>query len=445
MTGNEPDPSAAPPPTRARRVRATLIGYLRNRLAPDPPALRLVFWDGEVVSFAEPAKVTITITSPNVLKPLLVGNFSRLGDAYVHGTLIVEGRAEDIVRVGVALAERIGRIPWLARVGKLAGLLPKKRTKARDAENIVYHYDVSNDFYRLWLDDNMIYSSAYFAQGSESLDSAQVQKLDQICKKLALKEGDKLLDIGCGWGGLLVHAATRYGISGVGITLSQAQRDNALAWVAREGLADRIEIRLQDYRDVPETAGFDKLVSIGMFEHVGLANLPNYFAILARLLKPGGMALNQGVTITDPQGPKGPPGGDFIDRYVFPGGELPHLSMLISLMATAGLEIGEIEDWRPHYAKTLIHWVRRLEAASEPAIAAVGAEKFRIWRVYLAGMALAFDRGWLTTDQVLAFKPLGEGRPAPRPWSLRHVYDASSPVWAKGLDWSPPPLGGAEK
>lgn len=428
-------PERVAPSSATGRLRAALVANLRRRLADDPPSLRLVFWDGERVDFTAAPKVTIAIRSAEVLKPLLAGNFSRLGDAYVHGGIEVEGTGMDVVAVGVALADRIGSLPWVKRLAALAKLVPRLRSKASDARNVQYHYDVSNDFYRLWLDRNLVYSCAYFRTGKEDIDTAQEQKLDHICRKLALRPGEKLIDIGCGWGGLLIHAARNYGVSGVGITLSREQFDCARARIAEEGLADRLEIRLEDYRDVPESAGYDKLVSVGMIEHVGLRNLPVYFETINRLLKPGGTVLNHGITVTDPAGkPQGPVGGDFIDRYVFPGGELPHVSRVVTGLASAGLEIAAVEDLRPHYAMTLTHWSRRLEANAEAAIAAAGIERFRIWKVYLPGMALAFDRGWLTIDQVLAHKPAA-GRPAPRPWTLDHVYGAPPGPLAKGLDW----------
>jgi cyclopropane-fatty-acyl-phospholipid synthase len=417
-------------------IRRRLLTHLSQRLGADPPPLRLAFWDGEVFDFAARPRVTITLNSPRVLRSLFTGNFGRLGDAYVSGELAVEGAVEDILAVGIGLADRIGRSRLATRLGTVMRFVPRRHSRSRDAADISHHYDVSNDFYRLWLDRNMVYSCAYFTDGGEAIDAAQEQKLDHICRKLRLKPGDRLLDVGCGWGGLLHWAATHYGVAGVGVTLSREQRDYAQAWMASDGLAGRIEIRLQDYRDVEGEGAFDKIVSVGMYEHVGLANQPTYFATLARLLKPGGIVLNHGITVTDPDGrPQGPAGGEFIDRYVFPGGELRHLSRVIYEVAKAGLETVDIEDLRPHYARTLQHWVRRLEANAEAAVAVAGPERYRIWRIYMAGMAVAFDRGWLSIDQVLAYKPAASGT-APRPWSRDYQYcDDPNPPLAKGLDW----------
>jgi cyclopropane-fatty-acyl-phospholipid synthase len=360
----------------------------------------------------------------------------RLAEAYVAGELAVDGRVEDVLSVGIALAEKLGKAPVLRRLAALAARLPRRHSKARDAVWVRYHYDVSNEFYRLWLDRHMVYSCAYFMTGEEDLDTAQEQKLDHICKKLRLAPGERLLDIGCGWGGLLNWAAAHYGVSGVGVTLSRPQAELARERAAQSGLTERLEFRVEDYRDIAGEGEFDKIVSVGMYEHVGIANLPRYFATIARLLKPGGLMLNHGITAGDRDGrAQGPPGGEFIDRFVFPGGELPHISRALYEIAGAGLEIVDVEDLRPHYPPTLKHWVRRLEAAREAAIAAAGIERYRIWRLYMAGMAHAFDRDWLSVAQVLAIKPLPRG-PAPRPWTRQYQYVPEAPVPLAGtLDW----------
>ncbi|HZT87015.1 MAG TPA: class I SAM-dependent methyltransferase, partial [Stellaceae bacterium] len=281
-------------------------------------------------------------------------------------------------------------------------------------------------------------SCAYFITGDEDIDTAQEQKLDHLCRKLRLARGERLLDIGCGWGGLLCWAAARYGVEAVGVTLSPRQAEEAERRIAAAGLAGHVSVRLQHWRDIPGAAEFDKIVSVGMYEHVGIANLPDYFAAVARLLKPGGVALNHGITSGDRDShPQGPPGGEFIDRFVFPGGELPHLSRVVYDVASAGLEILDIEDLRPHYPRTLLHWARRLEAQREAAIAAAGIERYRVWRVYMPAMAVAFERGWLSLAQVLATKPLTDGM-APRPWTRAYQYAAAGtpiPLTAP-LDWS---------
>ncbi len=239
---------------------------------------------------------------------------------------------------------------------------------------------------------------------------AQEQKLDHICRKLRLAPGERFLDIGCGWGALPIWAASRYQARVLGVTLSRNQHDYAQARVRELGLADRCEVRLLDYRDIPEDEPFDKIASVGMFEHVGRKNLPAYFAKIARLLAPGGLVLNHGITLNAPgRRELGSGIGEFMDDYVFPGGELAHLSQVIAEMSGQGLEPADVESLRPHYAKTLWAWVDRLEAGREAAVAAVGERGYRIWRIYMAGSAHAFERGWTTIYQVLAGKPAANG------------------------------------
>jgi cyclopropane-fatty-acyl-phospholipid synthase len=420
-------------------LRHRLLASLRDRLADDPPPLRVELWDGDGLDFAPDPRVALRLKSPRLLRFLLSGDMTRLGRAYVEGEIEVEGRLRDVVDIGIALAERLGKSPLLRGLGRLAARRPRRHSKAHDAAAIAYHYDVSNAFYRLWLDRRMVYSCGYFATGDEDLDTAQEQKLAHLCAKLRLRPGERLLDIGCGWGGLLCWAAERHGVSGLGITLSDRQFQYARDRVAALGLADRVEIRRQDYREIAGEAPFDKIVSVGMYEHVGIANLPLYFATIARLLRPGGLALNHGITAAGRDGRTlGPPGGEFIDRFVFPGGELPHISRVLYEVAGAGLEILDVEDLRPHYPPTLLHWARRLEHNRDAAIAAAGIERFRIWRMYLAGMACAFERGWLSVCQTSAQKPL-PGGPAPRPWTRRHQYsDDSDPPLSRPPDWREP-------
>lgn len=418
-------------------VRERLLTYLRGRLEGDPLPLRLRFWDGKAFDFGTAPTVTLTLHSREPVRALLKGDFARLGDAYVDGALSVEGDIEEILRMGIGLAERFGQF---ARLARLASWIPHRRSMQRDAANVRYHYDVGNDFYRLWLDERMVYSCAYFKSGIEDIDTAQRQKLDHICRKLMLSPGERLLDFGCGWGGLSMWAATHYGVSGVGITLSERQYSYARELVANSALADKIDIRLQDYRGLNGNASFDKIASVGMYEHVGLENLSTYFQTAARLLRPGGAFLNHGIVATDPEGrAQGPAGGEFIDRYVFPGGAVPHLSRVLIELSRAGLEFADAEDLRPHYALILQHWSRRLEARRDQAIRAAGEKRVRIWRVFLAGMAHAFDRRWLSIAQVLSFKPL-DGGGTMRPWTRAHQYANSLPRGdvvpkAGSLDW----------
>ena len=253
--------------------------------------------------------------------------------------------------------------------------------------NIGYHYDVSNAFYRLWLDRQQVYSCAYFPTDDTTLDDAQTAKLEHICRKLRLRPGERFLDIGCGWGALLFRAAEVHGVDATGITLSKNQFDYVNSEIAARGLAGRVRVELRDYVDLPEDTLYDKIASVGMFEHVGVARFPKYFGKIRRILTPGGLVLNHGIT-HNPLGAHslGSGLGDFVEDYVFPGGELVHVSEVIAGMAAQGLEVIDAEALREHYAKTLWHWCERLEANADAARAEVGEEKYRVWRIYLAGI-----------------------------------------------------------
>jgi cyclopropane-fatty-acyl-phospholipid synthase len=421
-------------------ARVRVLEMLRARLGPEGLPLRLAFWDGDSVDLGPAPRITIALKRRVLLRRLLTGDIDGLADAYVDGSLEVEGRLGDILGVGIELADRAGRLAWLGRVvGPLAKLDPRRRfrhSREADAAAISHHYDVSNEFYALWLDRRMVYSCGYFPEGGEDIDAAQEAKLDHLCRKLRLRPGERLLDIGCGWGGLVIHAAAKYGVAALGVTLSERQVEEARRRVAAAGLEGRVAIERRDYRDVAGEGVFDKIVSVGMYEHVGRANWPLYFAVIHRLLKVGGVALNHGITTGNPDGGSaGPQGGNFIDRYVFPGGELPHLAGVVEHAARAGLDVIDIENLRPHYTETLLHWVRRLEARRDEALALVGPEKYRIWRIYMAGCALAFDRGWFSLYQTLCAKPDATGF-ASRPRTRRHQYVDGDPApLATPLDW----------
>jgi cyclopropane-fatty-acyl-phospholipid synthase len=293
-------------------------------------------------------------------------------------------------------------------------------TREKDAAAIRYHYDVSNDFYGAWLDPGMVYSCAYFENGDEDLATAQVKKIDHILDKIGLQEGHTLLDIGCGWGALAIRAAQRYGARCVGITLSENQTRLAREQVERAGLQDRVEIRLQDYRDV--TGQFDRITSVGMFEHVGVKLLPQYFAQVARLLAPGGVVMNHGITTTDVAARSTPyGGGEFIDRYVFPHGELAHLSTVVRSMQEGGLEVRDVENLRRHYARTCAIWTENFENNADQIQRLTDPRRFRIWHVYLAGCSYAFSHDWISLYQVVCGKA-GQD-PAQIPWSRRYMYN----------------------
>ncbi|QGM46914.1 SAM-dependent methyltransferase [Methylocystis heyeri] len=400
-------------------LRSETLRYLCSR-GGRPPSLRLVFRDGEAVDFVPSPQVTVFLRSPKLLRALIGGDFGALADAYIQGEIVVDGSVEEILQAGVVLAERLESAPVLQVLTRFMAMLARIGSTGVDASHVRYQYDASNDFYRLWLDERMIYSCAYFRSGSEDIDTAQEQKLEHICRKLLLRPGDRLLDIGCGWGGLLRWAAQRRGAVGLGVTLSEPQ-----SRYARERLVDDdIEIRLQDYRDVEEAA-FDKIVSVDVYEHVGSRNLPAHFQKASDLLRPGGVFLNQGMVARDSSREARPAPGGRIDKYLFPGGALAPLSRVVSEASGAGFEVVDVEDLRPHYIRTLERWSRRLEAREQEAIEAAGVERYRIWKVYLAAMAAAFERGSLSVAQLLLYKPVknGWGR---RPWTRDYQYDGDA-------------------
>ncbi len=378
--------------------------------------LAVELWNGHRYAPANDARVLLRVSPKASLLRLLHADLAALGEAYVEGDLDLEGPIDEALRAAEALARNWskdprGRLPRLAR-----------HTRERDSEAIRYHYDVSDDFYRLWLDRRMVYSCAYYRDPGDDLDLAQEQKLDHICRKLRLQAGDRFLDIGCGWGALVMHAAQKYGVDATGITLSVNQQAFAAQRIREAGLQDRCRVLLQDYRDVPGHGAYHKISSIGMFEHVGLKNLPLYFGTIHRLLADGGIALNHGITAVDVDHREAVLGaGEFVERYVFPHGELPHVSLVAKEMSAAGLEVMDVETLRLHYARTLREWSRRLEANLDAARASAGDRRTRIWRLYLAGCAHGFERNWVTIHQVLAVKA-GDPARIPLPWTRDYMY-----------------------
>ena len=380
--------------------------------------LRVELWNGEHIDLSsEPPLVTIRVPKPASLRYLLSPSLYKLGQAYVEGALEVKGRAADMIRIGSALAASNGK-------GERHFIHPLRlfspHTRKKDAEAIRYHYDVSNAFYQAWLDPNMVYSCAYFETGGEDLATAQMRKIDHILTKIGLRPGQTLLDIGCGWGALAIRAAERFGARVLGVTLSENQASLARERVAAAGLAERVEIRLQDYRDV--SGQFDRITSVGMFEHVGVQHLPEYFSRINALLAPGGVVMNHGITSTDVEGRATPyGGGEFIDQYVFPQGELAHLGAVIKAMQQGGLEVRDVENLRRHYAKTCAAWTENFENRAEEISRLTDAKRFRIWHVYLAGCAYGFAHDWISLYQIVCGKA-GED-PAQMPWSRRYMYE----------------------
>jgi cyclopropane-fatty-acyl-phospholipid synthase len=380
----------------------------------------LVLPDGGRVPLSASPEIDVIARSWKGVRALAAPALGSLARAYVHDDIDFTGSARRILGIADALVGSVEQ----GREGARARLRAFLHQRRGNRANVQHHYDVSNAFYKLWLDARLVYSCAYFRTEDDTLDDAQEQKLDHICRKLRLAPGERFLDIGCGWGALIFWAAQHYGVQATGITLSQNQHDHVKAEIAARGLQGRVEVELRDYLDLSDGARYHKVASVGMFEHVGLRNFGRYFGKIRRILEPGGMVLNHGIT-HNWLGARnlGSGIGDFVEQYVFPGGELAHVHRVIEAMADEGLELVDAEALREHYARTLWRWVERLEANAQAARAEAGEERFRVWRIYMAGSAHAFDRGWLSLWQLLAGKPLADGR-LPHPLTREYMYAA---------------------
>ena len=377
--------------------------------------VKLVLWDGREVAFDKDPSVIVRLKGSRVASALVRPSLLTLAEAYIDGEAEIEGDMRDAIRGAEAISKAISKPLFQSQ-----GPTNERHSRRGDREAIQHHYDVSNEFYQLWLDPRLVYSCAYFRDEAESLEQAQVQKLDHICRKLRLTPGERFLDIGCGWGALVMHAAKHYGVVATGITLSENQQRLAQEWIREAGLQDRCRVLLQDYRDMPGEGVFDKVASVGMFEHVGLRNLPVYFNTVRRLLKEKGLFLNHGITTSDTHNRAvGLGAGEFIGRYVFPKGELPHLHREIHDMSEQDFEVHDVESLRPHYARTLEIWSAAFEKRFSEAVRASSERTARIWRIYLAGCAYAFEQGWISIYQVLATRRAKPGRtelPLTRDW-----------------------------
>ncbi len=371
-----------------------------------PRDFAVEFWDGSIwAAETDSPLFTVVLKHPGALRRMfLPPNELTLGEAYIFGDFAIRGSLHDVMRLADFLLDQqdwhLGRqlsAAWsLLRLPRALPVAPQRRAElggeqhsiTRDRQAVRYHYDVSNEFYSLFLDERMVYSCAYFADVEESLDAAQARKLDYICRKLRLQPGDRLLDIGCGWGALVMHAAREYGAFAHGITLSERQVELAKERIAAAGLGDRCRVEILDYREVADEGGYDKLVSVGMVEHVGSKALPVYFEQAWRLLRPGGLFLNHGIATLQGQEPRMP---SFTLKYVFPDGELLPINRMLRFAEVAGFEVRDVESLREHYSLTLKHWVQRLQANRERALELVDPVTYRIWELYMSGARHIFD------------------------------------------------------
>ncbi len=403
----------------------TLRNWLVTALQDFPHPVSIQFWEGETLNLGKAGNSAIQLKfhHPGVLRSLVLRRDPLvLTEAYFNGWFDFQGETETIVNLGQHLAWKglkrtQGIKAWLQSL--LLPRLPVKvnpegdregevHSKERDAYGSVcdlraaiqHHYDVGDDFYQLWLDPWMIYSCANFEHPLMSLAEAQERKLDITCRKLKLEPGDKLLDIGCGWGAMLRWAAKYYGIQGYGITLSQKQVEYNRKRIKEEGLEDQLEVKLLDYRDLPDIPTFNKIVSIGMIEHVGLKQYPAYFQHAYQCLQPGGLFLNHGITSTD-QWQGSSVGERFINRYIFPDGELIQLTPMLQEAEKARWEVVDVDNWRPHYALTLRCWADNLAHAKTEAVQFIGEKLYNIWQLYLIGCAIGFERNQMGIYQTL--------------------------------------------
>ncbi|HEY0748549.1 MAG TPA: cyclopropane-fatty-acyl-phospholipid synthase family protein [Steroidobacteraceae bacterium] len=438
----------APAPNVAALYRGSeqAADLLKRLFRRYPGSLSLKLWNGTVLRVGtNPAGAdspfTLVFHSPEVVWSAVLGQDPlTLADAYFRGDLDIEGDffaalsiKDHLDALQMPVADRLRAAFTAFRLRMLNASAQhsenvfapahapriKAHSKAENRDAIHFHYDVSNEFYSLWLDQAMVYSCAYFENAGVDLDAAQQAKLEHICRKLSLKRDEKFLDIGCGWGALVIYAAQHYGVRAHGVTLSPQQLKVARELIVQAGLADRVSVELMDYRDLPGDGSYDKVASVGMFEHVGLKNLPVYFGTVHRLLKPRGLFLNHGIT-HDSEGWQTNLSTEFINRYVFPDGQLDTVSNIQRVMERSKLEIADVESLRPHYAMTLRHWVSRLERNRTRALQYVNEATYRVWRLYMSACALQFESGEIGIYQVLAAKRTA-GVPD-LPLTRRHLY-----------------------
>jgi len=430
---------------------------VRRAFAGIDAPLAVALADGTVLREPRgPLEATVILSQPAILRVLLArASDLGAGEAVVRGEIAVEGSIEralctmdDVAaartpREWISIAALAAKLPQLPldrqETPRRARLRGRVHSIERDRAAIAHHYDVSNNFYALWLDENMTYSCAYFADDADTLDRAQVRKYDLICRKLRLKHDERLLDVGCGWGGLVRFAAREYGAQVVGVTLSRRQAEYAQARIAEENLERRCRVELLDYRELADLGPFDKAASVGMVEHVGDRNLNRYFRSVFDALVPGGLFLNHGIVAQQPSATGlqslaerfFPQRSRFTESYVFPDGQMPRLAPMTDAALRAGFELRDVENLREHYTQTLRYWVRRLEAHEGRARSIVGDATYNVWRFWLAGSAHSFATGRLGVVQMLLAKWTADAR-ALLPRTRADIYAAAAAVTAFG-------------
>ena len=421
-----------------------LLHNLEERLHRLPVRLALELPGGQRLG-SQDADVRLRFADRLMLAALAGGQVGDVGAAIVEGRVEMEGSMRALMAAAAGLVVHDpahDHTGWWTRAMARARSLVV-HTVVRDTRYVRFHYDLSDDFFALWLDPLRVYSCAYYRTPDLTLAQAQEAKLDHICRKLRLRPGDRLLDVGAGWGGLLLWAAEHYGADATGITLSRNQHAHAQRRIAECGLQSRVRMQLCDFRQMEDLEPFDRIASVGMFEHVGRAQMPRYFGTLHGLLRPGGLLLNHGITAAGVDNTElGAGMGDFIEEYIFPGGELLHVSTVLHDLARSGLEMVDTENLRPHYARTLWAWSDALEAvlprAQQVLEAQAGpveaAQALRAYRLYLAGSALGFERGWISLHQILAARPDGgaqagalPGAQSAYPFTRDYMYSKEVP------------------
>lgn len=427
LTGTPPALSA----DRQARIGSEIIAEV---LADYHGGTAIILWDGTLAHGAFDAPCTAIFREPGALRDLILHrDLLRLADSYLTGAIDLEGDLErlfdlktHLAGLNLSLGTRLHllrlalRLPKMGRTGSMPNQRAGRSLRKNSRTSIAHHYDVGNDFYGLWLDPEMVYSCAYFKSVEQSLAEAQRDKLDYLCRKLRLQPGQTLLDIGCGWGALALWAARHYGVRVHGITLSKEQSRLARERTENAGMEEQVRIELLDYRDLPQDVQYDRVVSVGMFEHVGLKNFPAYFGTVRRVLKPDGLFLNHG--ITNEAGWESTAETRFMNHYVFPDGELTRISDVCDAMECAGFEILDVEGLRRHYALTLRRWVNALETKRREAIAYSSEVTYRLWRLYMAGCAFQFEAGGIGVYQVIAGQ---RHQPQPVPLRREDLYARS--------------------